>query len=57
MIETETTGAERCRISLSRASENSAPAIGIIDAKLRACGGEKSEMVGSRPSTNLLKND
>ena len=26
-------------------------------AKLRAYGGEKSEMVGSRPSTNHLKND
>ncbi|MDM1545251.1 hypothetical protein HX037_05060 [Ignatzschineria indica] len=49
--------AERCRISLSRTSQNYVPAVSIIEAKPRACTGEKNEMVGSRPSNNFLKND
>ncbi|WP_157957437.1 hypothetical protein [Ignatzschineria indica] len=45
-----------CRRSPLRVSKNHVPAIGIKDAKLRACTGEKNEMVGSRPSTDSLKN-
>ncbi|GGZ86026.1 hypothetical protein GCM10007161_17170 [Ignatzschineria indica] len=49
--------AERCRILLSYTAINYAPAVGIEDAEWRACTGEKIEMVGSRNSTNFLKNN
>ncbi|WP_133243446.1 hypothetical protein [Ignatzschineria cameli] len=47
---------ERCRILLSRSSINHAPADGIEDASRRAGSGDKSAIVGSRRSMNLLKN-
>ncbi|MFD2723847.1 hypothetical protein [Ignatzschineria indica] len=37
-----------------RSSRDYTPAMGIKDADLRAYSGEKSEMIGSRRSTNLL---
>ncbi|MFD2722669.1 hypothetical protein [Ignatzschineria indica] len=45
-----------CRRSPLRVSKNRVPAIGIKDAKPWACTGEKNEMVGSRSSTDSLKN-
>ncbi|WP_157957438.1 hypothetical protein [Ignatzschineria indica] len=45
-----------CQRSPSRTSKNHVPAIGIKDAKPRACTGEKNEIVGSHPSTDSLKN-
>ncbi|WP_157957440.1 hypothetical protein [Ignatzschineria indica] len=45
-----------CRRSPLRVSKNHMPAIGIKDAKRRACISEKNEMVTSLPLTDSLKN-